>query len=65
MWILLGVVVTGIASELLRLWQAPVMYGIYYVHLVLVFALFLYAPYTKFAHLLYRTLAMAAAWRGA
>ncbi|MBM3747051.1 MAG: hypothetical protein FJW34_14775, partial [Acidobacteria bacterium] len=57
MWTLLGVVVTGIASELLRLWQTPVMYGVYYVHLVLVFALFLYAPYTKFAHLLYRTLA--------
>ncbi len=63
LWTLLGVVVTGIASELLRLGQTPVMYGVYYVHLLLVFALFLYAPYTKLAHLLYRTLALAATWR--
>jgi quinone-modifying oxidoreductase subunit QmoC len=61
LWTLLGVVATGIAAEALRLAQAPVMYGVYFVHLVLVFALFLYAPYTKFAHLLYRTLALAAA----
>jgi len=60
LWTLLGVVVTGIAAEVLRLAQATVMYGVYFVHLVLVFALFLYAPYTKFAHLLYRTLALAA-----
>jgi len=59
LWTLLGVAVTGIASELLRLGQTSVMYGVYFVHLVLVFALFLYAPYTKFAHMLYRTLALA------
>jgi quinone-modifying oxidoreductase subunit QmoC len=63
LWTLLGVAVTGIAAELLRLAQVPVMYGIYFVHLVLVFTLFVYAPYTKFAHLLYRTLATAAGWR--
>jgi quinone-modifying oxidoreductase subunit QmoC len=57
---LAGVAFTGVLSELLRLGQfAQAMYGIYYVHLVLIFALFLYAPYSKFAHLLYRAVAMA------
>lgn len=61
---LAGVVVTGIASELLRLADAvSVMYAVYFVHLVLIFALFLYAPYTKFAHFIYRTVAMAAVGR--
>jgi len=34
-------------------------YVIYYVHLVTVMMLFMYMPYTKFAHLVFRTLAMA------
>jgi quinone-modifying oxidoreductase subunit QmoC len=58
---LAAVVVTGIASQFLRLAQAAsMMYTVYFVHLVLIFILFLYAPYTKFAHLAYRTVAMAA-----
>ncbi len=58
---LTGVALTGILSELLRLAQASgIMYGVYFVHLVLIFALFLYAPYSKFAHFAYRTVAMAA-----
>jgi quinone-modifying oxidoreductase, subunit QmoC len=60
---LMGAVVTGILSEILRLAQtASLMYPIYLLHLVLVFTLFLYAPYSKFAHAVYRTVAMAAAW---
>ncbi len=60
--IIFGVAVTGIAAEALRLLSvASIMYPVYFVHLVLVFALFLYAPYTKFAHLIYRTVAVAAA----
>ncbi len=55
-----GVAATGLISEVLRLAQLRVMYPVYFVHLVLIFALFLYAPYSKFAHLAYRTVAIAA-----
>lgn len=61
---LVGVVITGISAELLRLGQAAsAMFIVYFVHLVLIFSLFMYAPYTKFAHLAYRTVAMAATGR--
>ena len=61
--ILLGIVFTGIASQFLRLGQTEVMYPVYFVHLVLIFMLFVYAPYSKLAHLVYRTIAMAATRR--
>lgn len=61
---LFGVVVTGIVSELLRLMQAAAMYWVYFVHLVLIFSLFISAPYSKFAHLTYRTVALALAANG-
>jgi quinone-modifying oxidoreductase subunit QmoC len=52
--------VTGLAAELTRLVGIPVLaYLFYYVHLVSVFMLFLYMPYSKFAHMVYRTFAMA------
>jgi len=58
---LFGVVVTGILSQFLRLAQvAAVMCTVYFVHLVLIVVLLLYAPYSRFAHLAYRTLAVAA-----
>lgn len=60
---LLGIVCTGITSQFLRLAQTTFMYPVYIVHLVLVFMLFVYAPYSKLAHLVYRTVAMAAARR--
>lgn len=61
--VLATVVLTGIASEGLRLAQNQAwMYPVYFVHLTLILALFLYAPYSKFAHFVYRTVALAATW---
>jgi quinone-modifying oxidoreductase subunit QmoC len=59
-WMIMGVGVTGLAAELFRLiGVASVGYVIYFLHIVSVMMLFLYMPYTKFAHLVYRTFAMA------
>ncbi len=59
-WIIMGVGVTGLAAELLRLVGIPSLgYVVYYLHLISVAMLFLYLPYTKFAHIVYRTFAMA------
>ncbi|OGQ97054.1 MAG: heterodisulfide reductase [Deltaproteobacteria bacterium RIFOXYD12_FULL_57_12] len=63
-WFLIGEImavgVTGLGAELLRLADfMTVAYVVYYAHLVSVLMLFLYMPYTKFAHLVYRTVAMA------
>ncbi len=62
-WYLLGLVfllgVTGLGAELTRLagW-ATVTYWTYFLHLLLVFSLFAYTPFSKLAHLVYRTVAM-------
>jgi len=59
-WMIMGVGVTGLAAELLRLiGTASLGYVVYYLHLVSVMMLFLYMPYTKFAHMVYRTFALA------
>ncbi|PID72390.1 MAG: heterodisulfide reductase [Desulfobulbus propionicus] len=59
-WMITGVGVTGFAAQLLRLVGIPSLgYVVYYLHLVSVMMLFLYLPYTKFAHIVYRTFAMA------
>jgi quinone-modifying oxidoreductase, subunit QmoC len=63
-WLLLAVGVTGFATEVFRFTAAPdtglatVAYGVYFAHLVVVFQLLVYLPYSKFAHVLYRTVAM-------
>jgi len=53
------IVVTGILSELLRLGDIAILaYPVYFAHLVFVFFLFAYAPFSKMAHMVYRTTAM-------
>ena len=58
-WVLLAVGVTGVITEGLRFAQLQTLgYTIYFVHLVVVFALLIYLPYSKLAHVLYRTTAL-------
>jgi len=62
-WLLLGLVlglgVTGMGAQLTRLadWAGP-SYAIYFVHLILIWFTFAYLPFSKLAHLVYRTVAM-------
>ncbi len=56
--IVIGVGATGMLSWALRLADVSAGYLVYYFHLVFVWSLFAYAPYSKFAHLFYRTTAM-------
>jgi quinone-modifying oxidoreductase subunit QmoC len=55
-----GLGVTGLGTELARLagW-AFICYLIYYIHLILVFSMIAYLPFSKMAHIAYRTVAMA------
>ena len=65
-WLLLAVGVSGLLTEIFRLVAEPsdvaglkyTAYSIYFVHLVFVFYLLVYLPYSKFAHILYRTVAL-------
>ncbi len=58
-WEMMAVGVTGLLAEVARWAGFPAPgYIIYFVHLVTVMMLFMYMPYTKFAHLIYRTTAM-------
>lgn len=63
-WYLLGLVlglgVTGMLAQMTRLADAAFLsYLIYFVHLMFVFNLFAFLPFSKMAHLVYRTTAIA------
>ncbi len=58
--LVLALAVTGGLSEVTRLAHWPgIAYPMYFTHLVFVFCLFAYLPFSKLAHLVYRTLGMA------
>jgi len=62
-WYLLGVIwvvaLTGLGSEIFRLAGVAVLaYPTYYLHLIAVFMLFAYLPWSKLGHLVYRTTAL-------
>ena len=57
--IMFGLAVSGILAQVFRLADiASLAYLTYFIHLVLVLSMMAYFPYSKFAHLLYRTLAI-------
>lgn len=62
--VLYATIITGIGTELTRLsGAAHVAYPTYFIHLVLIFFLLVYSPYTKFAHAFFRVTAMLFAKR--
>lgn len=62
-WYLLGLVLglglSGMLTELTRLAGAEALtYFMYYIHLIFIFNLFAFLPFSKLAHLVYRTVAL-------
>ncbi len=60
LWLILLVVATGFATEILHYARLePHRHIVYFIHLIFAFALIVYLPYSKLAHLFYRTAALA------
>lgn len=58
-WMLLIVAATGMLIQLLRIYDVrEIAYLTYFTHLLAVFFLLWYAPYSQFGHMFYRALAM-------
>ena len=62
-WYLVGLVfalgLTGMGTQIFRLaGLAGLSYATYFVHLILIWSLFAYTPFSKLAHLVYRSVAM-------
>lgn len=55
-----GIALTGIGSEIFRLiGQKVLAYPTYYLHLIFVFMMLAYLPWSKLGHVVYRTVALA------
>ncbi len=60
LWLVFGLGASGMLTEMTRLANIAVLsYPLYFIHLILVFNLFMFLPFSKLAHLVYRTVAMA------
>ncbi|MEW6600464.1 MAG: quinone-interacting membrane-bound oxidoreductase complex subunit QmoC [Nitrospirota bacterium] len=62
-WLLISVIaivgISGFLAQLLRVaGVAPIAYPVYFIHLVFVFSLFIYLPFSKLAHMFYRGAAL-------
>ncbi len=55
----MGIALTGVMAQGFRLADAIVpAFVVYYLHLVCVWMLFAYLPWSKLGHILYRTVAL-------
>ena len=55
---LLLLTLSGVAVEMGRFLNWSFAYHLYFVHLIFVWAIIIYLPYTKFAHVIFRTVAI-------
>ncbi|HSO18861.1 MAG TPA: heterodisulfide reductase, partial [Desulfosarcina sp.] len=58
--LVLALGITGMLTQMLRLGGLYDLSAfIYFLHLIFIWALFAYTPFSKLAHIVYRTVAMA------